>query len=90
MRVSRSPKVMLLSAIVLLMMSDYLSAQSDSIYKFQSKGNPIITHKYTADPAALVVNDTLWLFAGQDDGPDAKRYNLRNWCVFSTTDMKIG
>lgn len=65
-----------------------LSAQMDSIYSFKSDGNPIITHKFTADPAALVVKDTLWLFTGQDGGPDSPRYNLKNWCVFSTTDMK--
>lgn len=87
MKLSRNLKIRLLSALMLLT-GYHLSAQSDSIYRFQSNGNPIITHKYTADPAALVVGDTLWLFAGQDGGPDAKRYSLRNWCVFSTTDMK--
>ena len=36
------------------------------IYHFTTQGNPIFTHKYTADPAALVLGDTLWLFTGHD------------------------
>lgn len=63
-------------------------SQSDSIFQFRANGNPIITHKFTADPAALVVNDTLWLFTGEDGGPNLSKYHLRKWCVFSTTDMK--
>ncbi len=65
-----------------------VSAQSDSTFTFRSTGNPVIKHKYTADPAALVVNDTLWIFAGQDAAADGyTKYALSNWCVFSTTDM---
>ena len=30
-------------------------------------GNPIITNKYTADPAAWVHNDTLFVFMGHDE-----------------------
>ncbi|WNH10605.1 hypothetical protein [Thalassobellus suaedae] len=33
---------------------------------FESHGNPIFTHKYTADPAALVIDNTLWLYTGHD------------------------
>ena len=33
---------------------------------FQSHGNPIITHRYTANPAVLVKGDTLRLYAGHD------------------------
>ena len=64
-----------------------IHSQNQEKYTFQSKGNPIITHKYTADPAVLVVGDTLWLFTGEDAGPDLKGYDMRNWCVFSTTDL---
>lgn len=55
--------------------------------KFISNGNPIFTHKYTADPAALVHNDTFYLYTGQDTG-DGRGYNIPNWLVFSTQDMK--
>ncbi len=51
-------------------------------------GNPVIKHKYTADPAAIVYNDTVFLYAGHDQA-DQKRnfYDLREWLVFSSTDM---
>jgi len=61
--------------------------QSDR-YHFHSNGNPIITHHYTADPAALVKGDTLWLFAGHDYVGGQKGYKMKDWLVFSTTDLK--
>ncbi len=56
-------------------------------YRFVSKGNPVITHHYTADPAAMVKGDTLWLFAGHDFVGGQKGYKMKDWLVFSTTDM---
>ena len=57
-------------------------------YVFQSKGNPIIQHRYTADPAALVKNDTLWMYTGHDFEGGQRNYVMRDWLVYSTTDMK--
>ena len=57
-------------------------------YEFESKGNPIIRHQFTADPAVLVENDTLWLFAGHDHAGNQNGYHMRDWLLFSTTDMK--
>lgn len=61
---------------------------------FESKGNPLFSHLYTADPAVLVEGDTLWLFTGHDMKPtkevDASKnggYVMEDWQVFSTTDM---
>ena len=55
---------------------------------WESTGNPVVKHKYTADPAALVHNDTLFLFTGQDAAGGLGYYNIPNWCCFATTDMK--
>jgi len=64
-----------------------LSAQSDTI--IITSGNPLFTHKYTADPAALVHDGVFYLYAGHDQcPPDRERYQLHEWLVFSTTDMK--
>ena len=60
----------------------------DSLYHFCSEGNPIIKHKYSADPAAMVLRDTLWLFTGRDRPREGRGYNLKEWNVFSTTDLK--
>lgn len=65
-----------------------LFAQQDSIFRFKSSGNPVITHKFTCDPAALVQGDTLWLYTGHDFAGGQKGYKLKEWCVFSTTDLK--
>ena len=61
---------------------------SNDLYHFSADANPIITHHYTADPAALVLGDTLWLFAGHDFAGGQKGYKMKDWLVFSTTDMK--
>lgn len=55
--------------------------------KIEYTGNPLFTHKYTADPAAIVSNDVLYLYAGEDQG-DGRGYNIPHWVVFSTKDLK--
>ncbi|MBR4758219.1 MAG: family 43 glycosylhydrolase [Bacteroidaceae bacterium] len=57
-------------------------------HQFESKGNPIIRDKHTADPAVWVENDTLWLFAGHDMEGNQRGYVMRDWLLYSTTDMK--
>ena len=56
-------------------------------HEYTAKGNPLFTHMHTADPAALVENDTLWLFTGVDEPGQNNGYNMRKWAVFSTTDL---
>ena len=57
-------------------------------HEFESDGNPVIRDKHTADPAALVENDTLWLFAGHDAAGNQSGYVMKDWLLYSTTDMK--
>ncbi|MBC9795666.1 family 43 glycosylhydrolase [Sinomicrobium sp. FJxs] len=50
--------------------------------------NPVITHKYTADPAALVHNDSVYLYTGHDEAAkDFNFYDMKEWLVFSSADM---
>ncbi len=50
--------------------------------------NPVIRDKFTADPAALVHNDTVFLYAGHDEAPaDFNFYRMNEWLVYSSTDM---
>jgi hypothetical protein len=50
--------------------------------------NPIIQTVYTADPAPLVYNDTLFLFTGHDeDETTEKGFIMKDYLCFSTTDM---
>ena len=52
-------------------------------------GNPIIRHVFTADPAALVYKDTVYLYTGHDEQePKKNGYLMKEWLCFTTTDMK--
>ena len=62
--------------------------QKEPCLTWRAQGNPVITHKYTADAASMVYNDTLWIFAGEDFTGGQSYYKMNNWVVFSTTDMK--
>jgi hypothetical protein len=48
--------------------------------------NPIVQTIYTADPAPLVVGDTLYLYTGHDEDKSTW-FTMKNWHVFSTKDM---
>jgi arabinoxylan arabinofuranohydrolase len=52
-----------------------------------NRGNPIIRDRFTADPAPLVVGDTLYLYTGHDQAADGVMFDMRDWLVFSTRDM---
>jgi beta-xylosidase len=68
-----------------------VNAQSDFPAKdtdFVASGNPVIRHKYTADPAALVYKDKVYLYTGHDVPPAKEnRYVMHDWLCFSTADM---
>jgi beta-xylosidase len=49
--------------------------------------NPIITHIYSADPSARVFNDTLYVYPSHDRD-EAKWWDMVDYHVFSTNDMK--
>ncbi|MEP7106489.1 MAG: hypothetical protein ABI760_00880 [Ferruginibacter sp.] len=45
--------------------------------------NPVIENKYTADPAALVHGDSVYLYAGQDEGlPGKDGYIMHKEFIF--------
>lgn len=47
---------------------------------------PIIQTKYTADPAPLVHNDTVFLYTSHDED-DAMGFKMYDWLLYSSTDM---
>ncbi len=47
---------------------------------------PIIQTKYTADPAPLVYNDTVFLYTSHDED-DAMGFKMQDWLLYSSTDM---
>ncbi|GAB3665468.1 glycoside hydrolase family 43 protein [Echinicola sediminis] len=51
-------------------------------------GNPVITEKFTADPAAIVHQDTVFLYVGHDQKePPHHGYEMHEWLIYSSTDM---
>ena len=47
---------------------------------------PIISTKYTADPAPLVYNDTVFLYTSHDED-DAMGFKMLDWLLYYSTDM---
>jgi beta-xylosidase len=77
-----------LTILMCLMSMSYGYSQPKIIHQWEAKGNPVVTHKYTCDPAALVYNDTMFIFTGEDAKGGQTGYEIKNWCCFATTDMK--
>ena len=48
--------------------------------------NPVIQTIYTADPAPLVHNDTVYLYTGHDED-SSTWFTMKDWRCFSSTDM---
>lgn len=77
--------------INLLMAGHSITAQTVDPAKdtvFHSASNPVVTYKYTADPAAMVYKDKVYLYTGHDVAPAKEnRYVMHEWLCFSTSDM---
>ena len=49
-----------------------------------SAQNPIIQTKYTADPAPMVYNDTIFLYTTHDED-DADGFKMLDWLLYTST-----
>lgn len=59
-----------------------------TLLEAKSINNPIITNKFTADAAAIVHNDRVYLYAGHDDPTSGQNfYSMHEWLVYSSSDM---
>ncbi len=47
---------------------------------------PLIQTKYTADPAPVVINDTIFLYTTHDED-DADGFKMLDWLLYTSTDM---
>ena len=47
---------------------------------------PIIQTKYTADPAPMVYNETVFLYTTHDED-DAEGFKMQDWLLYTSTDM---
>ena len=76
------------SLIVLASLSFSLAGAAPAEPQGAAGSNPIIRDKFTADPAPLVVGDRLYLYVGHDEAQRDEMFNMREWLVYSTKDMK--
>ncbi len=51
-----------------------------------SAQKPIVQTEYTADPAPLVYNDTVYLYTSHDED-DADGFKMVDWLLYTSTDM---
>lgn len=49
---------------------------------------PISKYQGISDPHIRVFNDTVFLYSGHDSSPDDKTWIMKDWRVFSTTDLQ--
>lgn len=50
--------------------------------------NPIFRDIFTADPAPLVVGDTVYVYVGRDNAKGREMFTMPEWLCFSSKDMK--
>ncbi|KAF0093568.1 MAG: glycoside hydrolase family protein [Puniceicoccaceae bacterium 5H] len=50
--------------------------------------NPLVHDKFTADPAPLAVDDTVYLYVGHDEAKEGEMFNMNEWLCYSSQDMK--
>lgn len=64
------------------------SANAENNTKSIQINNPIIKDKFTADPAALVYKDRVYVYTGHDEAEnDFHFYKMKEWLVYSSSDM---
>ncbi|MDR2910148.1 MAG: glycoside hydrolase family 43 protein [Bacteroidales bacterium] len=81
--------------ITFVLLAACASAPKTEQKTFMPKGNPLVTDNFTADPAPLVHDGTLYLYVGHDEyypGQDSagggQEFNITEWLCYSTEDMK--
>lgn len=57
-----------------------------SMAAFCQAQNPVIQTSFTPDPAPMVHGDTVYLFVDHDED-DAQYFKMKEWQLYSTTDM---
>jgi beta-xylosidase len=47
---------------------------------------PLVSTKFTADPAPYLHGDTIYLYTTHDE-PDAENFHMKDWLLYTSTDM---
>ena len=57
-----------------------------SVQAQQQINMPIIQTKFTADPAPLVHNDTIYLYTGHDED-NAESFYMKDWLLYNSVSL---
>jgi hypothetical protein len=50
--------------------------------------NPVLRDRFTADPAPLVVGDTVYLYVGHDEAKGDEFFRMNEWLAYSSKDLR--
>ena len=50
--------------------------------------NPVLRDRFTADPAPLVVGDTVYLYVGRDEAKGDDFFLMKEWLAYSSKDLR--
>ena len=50
--------------------------------------NPVLRDRFTADPAPLVVGDTVYLYVGRDEAKGDDFFLMKEWLGYSSKDLR--
>ena len=50
--------------------------------------NPVLRDRFTADPAPLVVGDTVYLYVGHDEAKGDDFFLMKEWLCYSSKDLR--
>jgi hypothetical protein len=64
-------------------MSDAVDGRPDRL----PDGNPIIRHKFTADPTAIVHGGSVYLYTGHEAPPGTHDHVMNQWLCFPSQDL---
>jgi len=70
------------SALLLLLFAVTVQVTAQN----EIKQKTVTQTRYTADPAPMVYNDTVYLYTSHDED-DATGFKMLNWLLYTSTDM---
>lgn len=96
LKAKQVPNVVCLVLFTSILLGSFWGCKSDAqTNSFKNQGNPLIQNRFTADPAPMVYDGTLYLYVGHDEyyeGQDTasggKEFNITEWLCYSTKDMQ--
>lgn len=83
-------RVFVWTAAVTMIVAPLSAAQPPRSFVVHSRGNPILSDGsfYSADPAPIVVGDTLYILAGRDEAPPTVNdFIMPEWELFATKNV---